>query len=121
MLRSCSMRSSVHDIQISSSFHAAGHIVRIAILSDRCRDGPACGKIGEAIGENAMNDQPQISNPDPANIRTGPAFAEPGVPHIHTLNVPGMQALYVKEVRRFFKVQRTEEHKSEIKSIMRNT
>src|SRR3546814_1940044 len=34
-----------------------------------------------------------------------PAFAEPGVPHIHTLNVPGMQALYVKEVRRFFKVQ----------------
>ena len=52
-----------------------------------------------------MNDQPQISNPDSANIRSGPAFAEPGVPHIHTLNVPGMQALYVKEVRRFFKVQ----------------
>ena len=52
-----------------------------------------------------MNDQPQISNPDSANIRTVPAFAEPGVPHIHTLNVPGMQALYVKEVRRFFKVQ----------------
>jgi ABC-2 type transport system permease protein len=52
-----------------------------------------------------MNDQPQISNPDSANIRTGPAFAEPGVPHIRTLNVPAMQALYVKEVRRFFKVQ----------------
>ena len=52
-----------------------------------------------------MNDQPQISNPDSANIRAVPAFAEPGVPHIHTLNVPGMQALYVKEVRRFFKVQ----------------
>ncbi|KGB57303.1 ABC transporter permease [Sphingopyxis sp. LC363] len=52
-----------------------------------------------------MNDQPQISNPDSANIRSGQAFAEPGVPHIHTLNVPGMQALYVKEVRRFFKVQ----------------
>nr|WP_077147016.1 ABC transporter permease [Sphingopyxis sp. KK2] len=34
-----------------------------------------------------------------------PPFAEPGVPHIRTLNVPGMQALYVKEVRRFFKVQ----------------
>nr|WP_235535808.1 ABC transporter permease [Sphingopyxis sp. Root1497] len=34
-----------------------------------------------------------------------PRFAEPGVPHIRTLNVPGMQALYVKEVRRFFKVQ----------------
>ncbi|MBJ7500083.1 MAG: ABC transporter permease [Sphingopyxis sp.] len=52
-----------------------------------------------------MNDQPQISNPDSVNIRAVPAFAEPGVPHIHTLNVPGMQALYVKEVRRFFKVQ----------------
>jgi len=52
-----------------------------------------------------MNDQPQISNPDSANIRAVPTFAEPGVPHIHTLNVPGMQALYVKEVRRFFKVQ----------------
>ena len=52
-----------------------------------------------------MNDQPQISNADSANIRAVPAFAEPGVPHIHTLNVPGMQALYVKEVRRFFKVQ----------------
>ena len=52
-----------------------------------------------------MNDQPKISNPDSANIRSGPAFAEPGVPHIRALNVPGMQALYVKEVRRFFKVQ----------------
>jgi ABC-2 type transport system permease protein len=52
-----------------------------------------------------MNDQPQISR-----HATGPnsdphPFAEPGIPHIHTLNVPGMQALYVKEVRRFFKVQ----------------
>ena len=52
-----------------------------------------------------MNDQPQISRPDSANSAAVPAFAEPGVPHIRTLNVPGLQALYVKEVRRFFKVQ----------------
>ncbi len=52
-----------------------------------------------------MNDQPQITRTDSASATATPAFAEPGVPHIHTLNVPGMQALYVKEVRRFFKVQ----------------
>ncbi|PQM27086.1 multidrug ABC transporter permease [Sphingopyxis lindanitolerans] len=52
-----------------------------------------------------MNDQPQISHPDSANSAAVPAFAEPGVPQIRTLNVPAMQALYVKEVRRFFKVQ----------------
>ena len=52
-----------------------------------------------------MNDQPQISRSDSNNFTEVPTFAEPGVPHIHTLNVPGMQALYVKEVRRFFKVQ----------------
>ncbi|RYD43378.1 MAG: multidrug ABC transporter permease [Sphingomonadales bacterium] len=52
-----------------------------------------------------MNDQPQISRPDSTNPAATSTFAEPGVPHIHTLNVPGMQALYVKEVRRFFKVQ----------------
>lgn len=52
-----------------------------------------------------MNDQPQISRPDSANNAAVPAFAEPGVPHIRALNVPGLQALYVKEVRRFFKVQ----------------
>ena len=52
-----------------------------------------------------MNDQPQISNPDSGDFAGTPRFAEPGVPHIRTLNVPGMQALYVKEVRRFFKVQ----------------
>lgn len=52
-----------------------------------------------------MNDQPQISHVD-SGVNTDPQpFAEPGIPHIHTLNVPGMQALYVKEVRRFFKVQ----------------
>ena len=52
-----------------------------------------------------MNDQPQISRPDSANSAAAPAFAEPGIPHIRALNVPGLQALYVKEVRRFFKVQ----------------
>ena len=56
-----------------------------------------------------MNDQPQISRPDSGTMSgefaATPRFAEPGVPHIRTLNVPGMQALYVKEVRRFFKVQ----------------
>ncbi len=52
-----------------------------------------------------MNDQPQITRTDSPSATATPAFAEPGVPHIHTLNVPGMQALYVKEVRRFFKVQ----------------
>jgi ABC-2 type transport system permease protein len=52
-----------------------------------------------------MNDQPQITRADSGNFAATPSFAEPGVPHIRTLNVPGMQALYVKEVRRFFKVQ----------------
>ena len=52
-----------------------------------------------------MNDQPQISRRDSAVSAPAPSFSEPGVPHILTLNVPGMQALYVKEVRRFFKVQ----------------
>ncbi len=52
-----------------------------------------------------MNSQPQISRPDSTNSAATPTFAEPGVPHIRTLNVPGMHALYVKEVRRFFKVQ----------------
>lgn len=52
-----------------------------------------------------MNDQPQISRSESGNSTGAAPFAEPGVPHIRTLNVPGMQALYVKEVRRFFKVQ----------------
>lgn len=52
-----------------------------------------------------MNNQPQISHADSINPAATPPFAEPGVPQIRTLNVPGMQALYVKEVRRFFKVQ----------------
>ncbi len=33
------------------------------------------------------------------------SFAEPGVPMIRSINWGGLQALYMKEVRRFFKVQ----------------
>lgn len=53
-----------------------------------------------------MNDQPKIA-PD-AGV-SGPSiispFAEPGVAQIRALNGPGLRALYVKEVHRFFKVQ----------------
>lgn len=52
-----------------------------------------------------MNDQPQFLRPDSIESAAARPFAEPGVPHIRALNVPGMLALYVKEVRRFFKVQ----------------
>ncbi|MBB3980861.1 ABC-2 type transport system permease protein [Sphingobium fontiphilum] len=48
-----------------------------------------------------MNDQPQnaarAANPHP--------FPEPGVPVIRSVNWPGARALYLKEVRRFMKVQ----------------
>ena len=36
---------------------------------------------------------------------TAPTFPEPGVPVIHGINWLGIRTLYVKEVRRFFKVQ----------------
>lgn len=49
-----------------------------------------------------MNDQPQIAAPE---TTAAFAFAEPGVPQIRSINSAGMYALYVKEVRRFFKVQ----------------
>ena len=49
-----------------------------------------------------MNNQPQFTA---TNAAATTAFAEPGVPQIRTLNLAGMYALYVKEVRRFFKVQ----------------
>lgn len=38
-------------------------------------------------------------------IGTGAAFAEPGTVRIGTINWGGLKALYMKEVRRFFKVQ----------------
>ena len=58
-----------------------------------------------------MNDQ--APNPAPVPLEspkrpvfdTGPAFAEPGVVRISTINWGGLKALYMKEVRRFFKVQ----------------
>ncbi len=46
-----------------------------------------------------MNDQPQKTAPTSA-IRT-----EPGVPVIKNVNWGGLKTLYIKEVRRFFKVQ----------------
>lgn len=49
-----------------------------------------------------MNDQPQIAAPTSQNP---PPFPEPGVPQIQGVNRAGLYALYVKEVRRFFKVQ----------------
>lgn len=49
-----------------------------------------------------MNDQ--LSGSHVAN-RPGPVHSEPGVPLIAAINWPGLATLYVKEVRRFFKVQ----------------
>lgn len=48
-----------------------------------------------------MNDQPKIH----AAPAVRPPFAEPGVPQIRNINWAGTWALYVKEVRRFMKVQ----------------
>jgi ABC-2 type transport system permease protein len=49
-----------------------------------------------------MNDQPQIAPPRRDHTYD---FPEPGVPQIQGINGAGLYALYVKEVRRFFKVQ----------------
>lgn len=49
-----------------------------------------------------MIDQPQITT---SGLQHHQAFPEPGVPQIRNINSAGMYALYVKEVRRFFKVQ----------------
>jgi ABC-2 type transport system permease protein len=54
----------------------------------------SCERAGEPIGEEPMSDQPK-------NI----IYSAPGVPVIPFINWGGMRALYVKEVRRFFKVQ----------------
>jgi ABC-2 type transport system permease protein len=54
-----------------------------------------------------MADQPQdmsIATPAVAG-QPQRAFPEPGVPLIHQINGIGMWTLYIKEVRRFFKVQ----------------
>ena len=58
-----------------------------------------------------MADQPQdklASVPtrgEPGVNRVQRAFPEPGVPLIHQINGLGLWTLYIKEVRRFFKVQ----------------
>jgi ABC-2 type transport system permease protein len=44
--------------------------------------------------------------PDPRQTdAAAPLFLEPGVPHIRGINWVGVKTLYLKEVRRFFKVQ----------------
>ncbi|MBV2147337.1 ABC transporter permease [Sphingobium sp. AS12] len=48
-----------------------------------------------------MNDQPKIASSAPVL----PPFPEPGVPVIRNINWAGSWALYLKEVRRFMKVQ----------------
>src|SRR3546814_4432433 len=81
----------------------------------------ACGLRRHPIGDLIMNEQHKIDGTVPA-VR-----AEPGVPLIRNVNWAGMRALYMKEVRRFFKVQlqtiwapaRSEEHTSELQSLMR--
>jgi ABC-2 type transport system permease protein len=47
-----------------------------------------------------MNRESEITT-----LRPAPAFSEPGVPIINSINWGGLRALYMKEVRRFFKVQ----------------
>lgn len=54
-----------------------------------------------------MHDQlakPSVAKPA-TPVHSEPAHSEPGVPIIGRVNWPGLRTLYVKEVRRFFKVQ----------------
>ena len=54
-----------------------------------------------------MHDQlakPSVAKPA-TPVHSEPAHSEPGVPIIGHINWPGLRTLYVKEVRRFFKVQ----------------
>lgn len=54
-----------------------------------------------------MSDQPQVPSPGPAPSPTQGrrSFPAQGEPVIHRINWLGLQTLYMKEVRRFFKVQ----------------
>ena len=53
-----------------------------------------------------MADQPSFTAPQTAAPHgTAPRFTAPGVPRIHRINGLGLWTLYMKEVRRFFKVQ----------------
>lgn len=54
----------------------------------------------------AENDKSRPLTGDAATLPSHrPQFSEPGIRHIHTVNWSGLSALYMKEVRRFFKVQ----------------
>lgn len=61
-----------------------------------------CSEPCDPIGELVMNDQPKIAAERPTRDSQ---FPEPGVPQFRNINTSGLYALYVKEVRRFFKVQ----------------
>ncbi len=49
----------------------------------------------QRLGEHLMSSHPETGHP----------FPEPGVPVIRNVNWGGLRTLYIKEVRRFFKVQ----------------
>lgn len=66
---------------------------------DKCH--PACAAVAKPIVESRMNDQPK--SPGAADRKA--ILHEPGQATIQRINWGGLSALYVKEVRRFFKVQ----------------
>src|SRR3546814_3644800 len=90
---------------------------------------PGCGRRRQRLRDRSMSSQPPFGE-----IQSAVANA-PGVPVIRNVNWGGLRTLYVKEVRRFFKVQlqtiwapaittllyliRSEEHTSELQSLMR--
>lgn len=65
----------------------------------------ACVMLAKPIGDSLMHDQSKNQEMmATAPLRTMRAFAEPGHITISRINWAGLRALYVKEVRRFFKV-----------------
>ena len=100
-LRSVSMRSSVHDI-VARPIH-----FRVRLEQD-CPNHTvaACADTAKPIVETQMNDQPKSPIAATSCSETPMRrFAEPGQAVIQRVNWGGLSALYVKEVRRFFKVQ----------------
>jgi ABC-2 type transport system permease protein len=65
----------------------------------RAKENRPCGLRRHPIGDLTMNEQQKFES-DVMAVR-----AEPGVPMIRNVNWAGTRALYIKEVRRFFKVQ----------------
>lgn len=58
------------------------------------------------MNDQAPNPPARVAQTGTApELRSGPAFAEPGTVRISAINWGGLKALYMKEVRRFFKVQ----------------